>query len=337
MTSIQNPIHSEVDFAAEGKQTGYLRLPHSVHRSAYGWLPMPVASIRNGKGPKVLLMAGNHGDEYEGQVLLSRLIIDLEPAMVSGQIVILPMANYPAALAGLRTSPIDQGNMNRSFPGDPLGTPTPVIAHYIETVLLEGADLLVDLHSGGSSLLYHKANMLAADGGGPERSARLRDYLSAFGMPHAVFLKTGPGPGYYSSSAALRQGALGITTELGGAGMVQPELLALADHGLKHLLGHVGALQGDIVPDGPPGAPRFLSVDPLQHYVYASEAGLFEPLVALGAEVEAGQPAARIHFPESPGRPPVTHNFETAGMAICRRQPARCERGDCLWHLAEDV
>ena len=28
-----------------------------------------------------------------------------------------------AAMAGLRTSPIDDGNLNRSFPGDPNGTP----------------------------------------------------------------------------------------------------------------------------------------------------------------------------------------------------------------------
>ena len=50
------------------KQHGFIRLPYSVHRSAYGWIPIPVASIKNGKGPRILLMAGNHGDEYEGQV-----------------------------------------------------------------------------------------------------------------------------------------------------------------------------------------------------------------------------------------------------------------------------
>ena len=29
-------IASEVDFDKEGKQHGFLRLPHSTHRSAYG-------------------------------------------------------------------------------------------------------------------------------------------------------------------------------------------------------------------------------------------------------------------------------------------------------------
>src|SRR6516162_3472035 len=77
------------------------------------------------------LMAGNHGDEYEGQVALGKLIRSLEPAEVSGRIIILPSANFPAAMAGMRTSPLDEGNLNRSFPGDPYGGPTAQIADYI--------------------------------------------------------------------------------------------------------------------------------------------------------------------------------------------------------------
>jgi predicted deacylase len=38
-------------------------------------------------------------------------------------------------MAGMRTSPLDEGNLNRSFPGDPYGGPTAQIADYIESVL----------------------------------------------------------------------------------------------------------------------------------------------------------------------------------------------------------
>ena len=99
-------------------------------------------------------MAGNHGDEYEGQVALGKLIRSLEPAEVSGRIIILPSANFPAAMAGMRTSPLDEGNLNRSFPGDPYGGPTAQIADYIESVLLPQCDFVFDFHSGGSSLTY---------------------------------------------------------------------------------------------------------------------------------------------------------------------------------------
>ena len=39
-------------------------------------------------------------------------------------------------MAGRRTSPIDDGNLNRSFPGDADGTITEQIAYFIEHVLL---------------------------------------------------------------------------------------------------------------------------------------------------------------------------------------------------------
>ncbi|MEM7223134.1 MAG: succinylglutamate desuccinylase/aspartoacylase family protein [Pseudomonadota bacterium] len=331
--SDQNPISAEIDFNAEGKQLGYLRLPYSVHRSAYGWLPMPIAQVRRGTGPKVLVMAGNHGDEYEGQVLISRLIQEVEPDMVSGQLILLPMANFPAAEAGLRTSPLDQGNLNRSFPGQPQGTPTQIIAHYIETVLLAGADYLLDLHSGGSSLLY-LPSALASDGETPAEKERVRELLDAFGLPNALIHEWNE-PGYFSTSAVRRQGGIGITTELGGAGMITPEILALAEHGVRHLLGNMGVLRGPLVPEAPPGEVRLLEVDNATHYLYASEPGLFEPLVELGERVAAGQPGARIHFPETPGKAPVTEHFEGSGIVVCKRVPAKSRRGDCLFHLAD--
>lgn len=53
-----SPITLEIDLAEEGKPSGYLRVPHSSHRSAYGWLPVPITVIRNGQGPTVLMLAG---------------------------------------------------------------------------------------------------------------------------------------------------------------------------------------------------------------------------------------------------------------------------------------
>jgi uncharacterized protein len=78
MAHSRSRLTAEIDFDRDGKQHGFIRLPYSVHRSAYGWIPIPVACIKNGDGPRVLLMAGNHGDEYEGQVALGKLIRSLE-------------------------------------------------------------------------------------------------------------------------------------------------------------------------------------------------------------------------------------------------------------------
>ena len=327
-------IAPEVDFGREGRQQGYLRIPHSVHRSAYGWLPMPVVSIRNGEGPRVLLMSGNHGDEYEGQIALSRLARTLAPDSVRGQIVILPMSNYPAAKAGRRTSPIDEGNLNRSFPGDPDGNVTEMIAHMIEEELMSQADLVIDLHSGGSSLLYLPSTqaMLDAEGRLDPRERRLID---AYGAPYNHVI-AGGSEDNHSSGAAHRQGALLITAEFAGSGTVTPHALRICEQGLARAL-HAFAVLAEL-PEGvgPPEAPRYLEIKQGLHYVYASEDGLYEPLVELGDEVSAGDPAGAIHFPETPWREPVVEHFESAGVVVCKRIPGRSERGDCLFHLASD-
>ncbi len=334
MTDIKSPIRSEVDFDRSGKHVGFLRLPHSVHRSAYGWIPLPVASIKNKTGPTVLVMAGNHGDEYEGQVIVSRLIDDLTHEMLTGQIIFLPMANFPACDAGSRTSPLDNGNLNRSFPGNPAGTPTEVIAHYIEKVLLPKVQYVVDLHSGGSSLLYDGANMLALEPRDASEGKRVLGLLAAFGLPKAVLHPPNP---VTISSAARRQGSISIVTELAGAGMIASDVLNVALQGLLHFLGHVGVLHGALVPAAPPSRPKIMRIDPSIHYVYSRQEGLFEPLVGLGASVTSGQLAARIHFPESPLRPPELVYFEGAGQVICKRVPAKAIRGDCLFQLADHV
>ncbi|HUN48259.1 MAG TPA: succinylglutamate desuccinylase/aspartoacylase family protein, partial [Stellaceae bacterium] len=190
MANTRSRISTDIDFERDGKQEGFLRLPHSVHRSAYGYIPIPIVAIRNGTGPRVLLSAGNHGDEYEGQIALTKLARSLMPEAVSGQVIILPMANFPAAQAGTRTSPIDGGNLNRIFPGDPDGGPTEIIAHYIESVLMAEVDVAIDLHSGGSSLLYIPGT-LARRHGDPAKLETVLGLARAFGAPMSYLM--GPG------------------------------------------------------------------------------------------------------------------------------------------------
>jgi len=134
--SSKSRIVTEVDFEKNGRQHGFLRLFHSVHSSAYGFIPIPIVVLKNGDGPTALLASGTHGDEYEGQVALCNLVKSLDPARIQGRVIILPAANFPAAMAGRRTSPIDEGNLNRLFPGDADGTVTEQIAYHIEHELV---------------------------------------------------------------------------------------------------------------------------------------------------------------------------------------------------------
>ena len=42
------------------------------------------SSVKNGSGPTILFTGGVHGDEYEGQIAISRLARTLDPATVQG-------------------------------------------------------------------------------------------------------------------------------------------------------------------------------------------------------------------------------------------------------------
>lgn len=328
-------IASEVDFDKEGKQHGFLRLPHSTHASAYGWIPIPITCIRRGKGPTVLLVSGNHGDEYEGQVALMKLSRQLAPADVRGRIIILSAANFPAAAAGRRTSPLDEGNLNRSFPGNPDGSPTQMIAHYIESFLLPLADLLIDVHSGGSSLIYIPSALIRG-GGDAAKRARLMQLLAFFGAPIGFIFTMPQGEDRTLSAAADRAGVLHFGTEIGGGGMVQPAALKIAEAGLARVLMEAGVLTRPLTAEPAPPT-RLMEVAGRDYFVYAPESGLFEPFVELGAEVKAGDAAGAIHFPATPWREPAVASFARAGLVICKRVPGKSERGDCLFHLASDL
>lgn len=328
-------IWTPIDFAAQGKQSDCLRLPHSTDLSAYGWIPVPVVCIKNGSGPTALLVAGNHGDEYEGQVALSSLARVTQAHEVSGRLIIIPALNYPAVKAGRRVSPLDEGNLNRLFPGNALGTPTQMIAHYVSEVLIPMADLVVDLHSGGRSLDYI-ASALVRPGRTAEEHQRLLGLLELFGAPIS-FISDGTGGGGLTTLAAAAEarGALALTTELGGGATLSPSGLALALSGLRRVLGDLGVLRGTCVEPAP--RTRLMTVSGHEAFVYACESGIFEPAAKVGDEVAKGQLAARLHFPDDPTREPQTLYFGSSGLVACRRVPSLTQRGDCLFKLMTDV
>jgi predicted deacylase len=325
----QSPVVCEIDLEAPGSRAGVLRVPHSVHRSAYGTIPVPIAAVCGSvPGPTVLLLAGVHGDEYEGQAILAELIRTLDPADIRGRVLVLPMANFPAAQAGLRTSPLDGGNLNRLFPGDPRGGPTAILAHYIETALIAEADLVLDLHSGGTSMRCAPCAMTAGDGASPDRDLRDR-VLAALGLPVALLHPSDAEAGY-TSSAAARAGKVQFTLELGGGGWIDPEIRQGAADGLMRALAAAGVYAGAA------SATRLAEhchILMRERYVYAEEDGICEILTRAGDSVGAGRLSARIHIPDRPERPPIEIHMPEAAVILAQRVPARVVPGDCLFHL----
>jgi uncharacterized protein len=325
-------IWTDIDLDAEGKQLGYLRLNISTHEHSLSWVPIPFAVFKNGQGPRILLLGGVHGDEYEGQVMLMKLMRTLDIENVRGELIILPVANAPAAYAGRRVSPLDGGNLNRLFPGDPNGTPTQEIAHFIASVLMPRAQYVFDFHSGGGAMEFIPSAHVYYS---PDKAQfeRLLHFLEVFGMPTSVVLKGLMGNEQRLIGVSEKTGVLRLSTELGGAARISVPALQAAEQGLARLLHDVGALRQPMTAEPAPPI-RLMTRLPNRKYVYALASGLFEPYVELGASIEQGQVAGAIHFPQEPWRAPEIVKFGDSGTVYAVRPLARTVLGDLLFIIA---
>ena len=323
-----SPIRPSVDYNQEGVQHGFLRLPYSRDDSAWGAVLIPIAVIKNGEGPTALLTGANHGDEYEGPIALLKLARQLEPEQVSGRVIIVPAMNQPAFAAGRRTSPIDAGNLNRSFPGRPDGSPTEKIADYFQRFLLPLADIVLDFHSGGRTLdfLPFAAAHELAD---KEQEARSVAAMEAFNAPYGMKLLEIDAVGMYDT-AAEALGKVFVSTELGGGGAATARSVAIAERGVRNLLVHAGILAGEV--ELRPSVRLTMPGDDC--FVVATGGGLLEMAKDLGETVEAGEVIARIHAVERTGVAPIAYHAKIAGLLTARHFPGLIKPGDCLAVIA---
>jgi N-alpha-acetyl-L-2,4-diaminobutyrate deacetylase len=323
-------VSATIDLEADGKRFGALNVPHSSTESAWGAVRVPIVVIKNGAGPTMLFIGGNHGDEYEGPIALMKLARSLEPHEVAGRVILIPALNLPAALAGARVSPIDQVNMNRAFPGRWDGTVTSMIADYLSRYILPMCDAVVDQQAGGRTLSFvpfcgiHVLPDAA-------QMARTRAAMLAFGAPISLMIEELDVAGMLDT-AVERLGKPFLFTELGGGGAASAATVAIAERGIRNVLRHFELIDGAPEPD----ATRLMHSPDGSYFVVSENRGLLELLLDLGAEVGAGQPIAQIHDLEQPARPPVVYEAERSGLLIGRRWPGLTAPGDCLAVIATD-
>src|ERR1700719_1802481 len=133
--------------AAPGqKATGYLEVPAGVDAGTN----IPVVVVNGAKpGPVLALVTGAHGTEYVSVIAVERLIVDIDPAEISGTVILIPLVNIASFEQKVpHVNPVDNKSMNRFYPGKADGTQMDRASFLITKDVVDRSDYLIDYHGG---------------------------------------------------------------------------------------------------------------------------------------------------------------------------------------------
>jgi N-alpha-acetyl-L-2,4-diaminobutyrate deacetylase len=238
---------------------GLSKIPFTV---VVGAVPTPVA----------LVIAGAHGDEYEGPAAIQDLSSELDPCTVKGAVIFVPVANPAAFAAASRRHPADNGDLNRSFPGSAAGGPTEQLAHLLLGEFALVSHCILSLHgwSKEASLLPYAEYAL---GDTPAMNAS-REAARVLGFRYLH-------PYHWPDGIPI------VETEVGGNGTITPEGQAFYHETILRFLAHFGLVEFHSQPIQAP-----IVVD--HSDLFAEHAGLFRSTVEPGDAVVAGQHVGTI-------------------------------------------
>jgi predicted deacylase len=269
--------------AAPGeKATGYLEVPAGIDAATN----IPVVVINGVRpGPVLALVTGAHGTEYVSIIAVEKLIGELDPATISGTVILIPLVNVTSFEQKVpHVNPIDNKSMNRFYPGRADGTQTERASFLITNQVVDRCDYLIDYHGGDLDESLRPYAYWGPTGNGAQDRIS-KEMVLAFGLDHIIIWRdrpTDPSATRYLDNTASMRGKPSIVVEAGYAGTVEAEDVSLLVNGTFSTMRALKML---------PGEPHLVEnpvwlekvVDVLSDFE-----GVFYPLVKRGTYVEAG-------------------------------------------------
>lgn len=328
---------SLIDFDQPGKQH-YQVAFHLDGGWGYSLVPLTVINGMRGPNPNgVLCVGGTHGNEYEGQIAVKRLCSDLEPEQMAGRVVLLPQLSASACLANTRVSPLDSVNMNRAFPGNPRGTISYRISHFVKKHIFPLGRIVVDVHSGGKEGAFPICTSFHPI---PDRAQQAETAKAArlFDTPFVFIYASTMASGLLTDEAEA-EGKITLGGEFGGGETTNRFGVRHAYQGIRNVLHHYGQLEGSVEGIRPSGSEpgKLVRAETLPSYVPCPRDGVWEPVEDLGAFVKSGQLIGRLHDFSDHSSPALEIRANRDGYIIMMHLTARPLKGQTLYVLAEEV
>ncbi len=228
--------------------------------AAVGNIQVSIGRVGGGS-PVGLLSASVHGDEGPWGTRAIRKLLETTPVSdLKGSLRIVPVANPMALESNARNSHLDQLDLNASFPGDPHGSHTQRLAYVLAEHAVDGADIVLDVHGGGS----WNVNCFVYRFPG---SHDLADWIGA------PFVRDGPDRTTSLTGYARSKGAQGVWIEMGGQGANEEIWAEQIATGLRRALGKSGIMTEADLP-----VPTSIVAGPALA-MRTESAGLFYPVL----------------------------------------------------------
>src|SRR5947207_7593636 len=203
--------------------TGYIEVPAGADPAT----SIPVIVVHGARpGPVLAIVSGAHGTEYASIIAVERLIGALDPARISGTVILVPLVNRASFdQKVVHVNPVDGKSMNRFYPGRSDGSQTERASYLITKEVVERCDHLIDLHGGDldESLVPYS---YWTKTGREEQDRVSRAMVLAFGLDHIIVSTdrpADPSASRYLENTATTRGKPSLTAEAGYAGTVEAE------------------------------------------------------------------------------------------------------------------
>lgn len=282
-------------------------------------------------GPTLALVSGLHGAEYASAIALEQLVSEVDPAILSGRLVVLPVVNV-AAFKEMRAriNPVDGKNFNRAFPGNPQGTQTDRAAALLLREIVAEADVIIDFHTGDIGEQLTPYSFWVTTGDEIADAERLR-LLRAFGSPYVIKFDA---KGLTQDTATMLgtagniHGKLTMTVEAGGAGTYSEADVAQLIAGTRGVMGALGMIEPPVAADQ--DSQTFVRTTA---FIPSVADGYFFPEVAAGDHITAGQIIGRVQALHSGLVSAILAPF--AGVVLFRTSTPSAVAGETLFFIGE--
>ena len=264
------------------KTTGALDVPAGVD----GATQIPIAVIRGAKpGPTLAIVSGSHGTEYASIIAVERLIGEINPAQVSGTVVLVPLVNHASFQQKVpHVNPVDGKSMNRFYPGKMDGTQTERASYVVTHQVVDQADYLIDLHGGDLDESLRPYSYWTPVGN-EKVDAEAKGLVLAFGLNYIIIqndFPRDPNASRYLSNTAMTRGKPAVTAEAGYSGTTETDDIAMLVRGCMNVMKRLKMLPGDAqAVEHPVWIEKIVTVT-------SGHEGIFYPQVRRGIYVSEG-------------------------------------------------